>query len=248
MENYKIDPTIEFDVIELPSKGIFYDNNKKTLKVSYLTAYDENILSSPNLIKDNKVIDELIRRKVLDKDINVSDLVEEDKQAILIFLRNTAFGTDYTFKLKDEKTDKDFSVVVDLSTLKIKDFDLVADENGEFPYFMEKSKTKITFKFLDKKQEEEIEKLKNESKEGTPPFKTRELEFMIKSVNGNRDLMAIHFFVEKLPIKDAMDFREYIRKNRPGIDLTKTVTTPSGENIQLKIGFGVEFFRPFYGI
>jgi hypothetical protein len=30
--------------------------------------------------------------------------------------------------------------------------------------------------------------------------------------------------------------------------LTQTVTTPSGDTIQVEIGFGVEFFRPFYGI
>jgi hypothetical protein len=35
-------------VVELPSKGIHYQNKKKSLRVAYLTAADENILSSPN--------------------------------------------------------------------------------------------------------------------------------------------------------------------------------------------------------
>ena len=44
MEEYKIDPTISYDVVELPSRGIHYENKKKSLRVSYLTASDENIL------------------------------------------------------------------------------------------------------------------------------------------------------------------------------------------------------------
>ncbi len=72
---------------------------------------------------------------------------------------------------------------------------------------------------------------------------------MIISLNGNRDMMQIHNFVENImPIVDSQDFREYVRKNRPGVDLTQKVTTPSGEEIQVEIGFGVEFFRPFYRI
>ena len=66
---------------------IYYKNKKKSVKVAYLTAADENILSSQNLISSGKVIDELLRRKVLDKDLSVDEIVEEDRQAILIFLR-----------------------------------------------------------------------------------------------------------------------------------------------------------------
>ena len=44
-------PQIPYDIVELPSNGIYYPNKKKTLKVSYLTAADENILTSPNINK-----------------------------------------------------------------------------------------------------------------------------------------------------------------------------------------------------
>ena len=148
MEQYVVDPTIAYDVVELPSRGIFYPNKKKSVKVSYLTASDENILSSPNLLQTNTVIDELLKRKVLDKDVNVDELVDEDRQAILIFLRNTAFGTEYSVTLTDPKTNEEFKVDIDLSVLKVKDFNLIPDANGEFKYFMEKSKVDVTFKFL----------------------------------------------------------------------------------------------------
>ena len=61
---YVIDPNISYDVVELPSRGIMYPNRTKSVKVAYLTAADENILSSPNLIASGEVINELLKRKV----------------------------------------------------------------------------------------------------------------------------------------------------------------------------------------
>jgi hypothetical protein len=249
MENLRIDPTVAYDVVELPSNGIYYKNKKKTLRVAYLTASDENILSSPTLINNGTVVEELIRRKVLDRDITIEEIVEEDRQAILIFLRNTAFGSDYKVTVNDPKTDKTFDTMIDLSSIPIKDFKLVEDTNGEYEYFMEKSKKKVTFSFTNMSQEKEIDEIKKSwNGIGVAPIVTKRLEFMIKSVEGNRDPMNIRNFIENLPIKDSKDFRKYVNENKPGLDLTRTIKTPSGEDIQIELGFGVEFFRPFFGL
>lgn len=247
MENLRIDPTVAYDVVELPSNGIYYKNKKKTLRVAYLTASDENILSSPTLINNGTVVEELIKRKVLDRDITIEEIVEEDRQAILIFLRNTAFGSDYKVTVIDPKTDKTFDTMIDLSSIPIKDFKLVEDANGEYEYFMEKTKKKVTFSFTNMSQEKEIDEIKKSwNGIGVAPIVTKRLEFMIKSVEGNRDPMNIRNFIENLPIKDSKDFRKYVNENKPGLDLTKTIKTPSGEDIQIELGFGVEFFRPFF--
>ena len=66
--------------------------------------------------------------------------------------------------------------------------------------------------------------------------------------NSNKDMMNIRNFIEKLPIKDSQDFRKFIKENKPSLDLKREVNTPSGDKIQVEIGFGVEFFRPFYGL
>jgi hypothetical protein len=249
MEEYRIDPTIAYDVVELPSRGIYYKNNKKSLKVSFLTAADENILSSSTLLSSGTMTNELLKRKILDRDIVVDELIEEDKQAILIFLRNTAFGTEYNIITTDPKTEQQFSTTVDLSTLKVKNFTLQEDGNGEYSYFMNKSQANITFTFLSVKQLKELDELERSwNGVGPAPIITKQLEFMIKSVAGNRDIMNIHNFVENLPIKDSQEFRKYVMTNKPGLDLTQKITTPSGDTIQVEIGFGVEFFRPFYGI
>jgi hypothetical protein len=249
MENFKIDPNISYDVVTLPSQGIYYQNNKKTLRVAYLTAADENILSAPNLLQTDTVIEELLKRKILDKDIDIEELVVEDRQAILIFLRNTAFGTDFKLKITDPKTNEIFDADVDLSVLKMKDFNLKTDENGEYSYYMEMSKVNISFKFLNNKQEKDLDKIKTSATGNTiAPTITKRLEMMIQSINGNRDKLQIYEFIQNLPIKDSQNFKKFVSENKPGLDLLIDITTPSGEIVPIFVDFGVEFFRPFYGL
>ena len=101
------EPQVPYDVVELPSRGLFYANKKSSVKVTYLTAADENILTSPNVLNSGRLIDTLIRTKIVDRDINIDTLLECDKEAILVFLRNTAYGPEYDIKLIDPETKKE---------------------------------------------------------------------------------------------------------------------------------------------
>jgi len=246
MEN--INPMVAYDVVSLPSQGVHYADGKKALRVAYLTASDENILTSPNLLQSDTVIDELLKRKILEKEFNIDQLVDSDRQAILIFLRNTAFGTEYNIDLVDPKTKIEFEAKIDLSVLKVKDFNLIPDSNGEYDYFLPITKKNITFKFLNNSQEKDLKVIKNTSKEAVVPLITKRLEMMIKSIDGNRDQMAIYQFIQSLPIKDSQDFKKFVSENKPGLDLIVEVIAPSGEKVPVLVDFGVEFFRPFYGI
>jgi phage regulator Rha-like protein len=102
---------------------------------------------------------------------------------------------------------------------------------------------------LTQKHEKEIEEIKKSwNGIGAPPIKTKELEFLIKSINGNRDMMNIRNFIETLPIRDSQEFRKYVYTHKPGLELKQVATAPSGEKVEYYIGFGVDFFRPFFGI
>ena len=78
------------DVVRLPSGGIFYPSKKKSLKVGYLTANDENTLLNIDGTKSVKetIILPLLRSKIYEPDIRPEDLTDGDIEAILIFLRN----------------------------------------------------------------------------------------------------------------------------------------------------------------
>ena len=104
------------DVVILPSKGIFYKNKKKSVKVGYLTAADENILLAS---ENNDLIMNLLRSKVYEPDLRPEDLLNGDIEAILIFLRNTSFGPEYNISAVDPKTSKKFDAVIALDSLDI---------------------------------------------------------------------------------------------------------------------------------
>ena len=62
--------TVPTDDVELPSGGIFYPNKQGTVRVKYLTAEDENILTSQELIRNGKVLDVLLENSIIDKSLS----------------------------------------------------------------------------------------------------------------------------------------------------------------------------------
>ena len=146
----------QYDVIQLPSNGQCYRNKVDRVPVAYLTAYDENIITSPNLYKDGLVIDYLLKNKIVNSEINVEDLVSGDADAIILFLRATSYGAEFPIVVTDPSSGEQIETVVDLTTLKPKDFKLVGDENGWFEFTTPVRKDEIKFRYLTRKQERQL--------------------------------------------------------------------------------------------
>ena len=137
-----------YDVIPLPSGGECYPNKMGKVKVAYLTAYDENILVSPNLYRDNKVLDEIMRHKLINCPIAVENLLQGDRDAIILWLRATGYGNEFPITATDNDSGKQFDAVVDLSKIKFKPFNLKGNENGFFDFETPVGHDKIKFRFL----------------------------------------------------------------------------------------------------
>lgn len=129
---------VQYDVIPLPSKGKCYPIDSPLrcgrIPVAYLTAADENIIASPNVYRDGKLFDILLERKVLDKRIKVQDLVVGDRDAIILWLRATAYTDDFPIVATNPNTGKRYNITVKLSEFDYKDFDLDSDDDGLFEY------------------------------------------------------------------------------------------------------------------
>ena len=151
-----IDPTLKYDIIQLPSNGQCYRNKIDRVPVAFLTAYDENIITSPNLYKDGLVIDYLLKSKVVNSEINVEDLVSGDADAIILYLRATSYGPEFPIVVNDPDTGEQIDTTIDLTKLKPRDFKLVGDENGHFEYTTPILKDKIKFRYLTRKQERQL--------------------------------------------------------------------------------------------
>lgn len=246
-QDYRME--VAYDVIPLPTNGVFYENGMDSIKVSYLNATDENILTSQNLIQQGLVIDELLRAKIVDKSIKVEELHESDKEAILLFLRNTAYGSMISLVVTDPDTNEQIEVEYDLQNIKYKEFKLTPDSDGLFDYTLPVSGKSIKFRFLSPADELELQKIEEQYKDlKVKPTVTKRLEKMIVEVEGNKDPMAISQFIMMLPIKDSQSLRRYINENTPGLDKEVELTLPSGKKIQTFFNLNTEFFRPFYGL
>lgn len=154
-----VDPSLQYDVIQLPSNGQCYKSKIDRVPVAYLTAYDENIITSPNLYKDGLVIDFLLKNKIVNKDINVDDLVSGDADAIILFLRATSYGPDFPIVVQDPETGEQIETSVDLTTLKPKEFRLKGDENGHFEFVTPLRKDTIKFRYLTRGQERKLKQV-----------------------------------------------------------------------------------------
>ena len=239
------DFNLPHDVVTLPSKGLFYKNKKKSLKIGYLTAQDENILI--NAARTKGIVNELVRNKIYEPDMRVEDLLEGDLEAILIFLRNTSFGPEYTFKLKDPKTNKDFEQVLRLDELDIVEPKHTPNEDGTFTIRLPKSGNSVKCKLLTVGDLDDIENIMSQYPPNvTPPRITTRLEKQILSVDDNTDREFISKFVLNLPIMDSKHIRNTLNECEPKINLERVVNAPSGEQVNVRVTFGVEFFRPFF--
>ena len=154
-----MDTTAQYDVIQLPSNGQCYRSKVDRLPVAYLTAYDENIITSPNLYKDGLVLDYILKSKVVNSEINVEDLVSGDADAIILFLRATSYGPDFPIVVNDPDSGEQIETTIDLTTLKPKDFKLIGDENGHFEYVTPIKKDRIKFRYLTRKQERQLKQV-----------------------------------------------------------------------------------------
>lgn len=238
---------VPFDVIPLPSGGVLYPGKTGEVKVEFLSAEDENILTSPNLIKSGKVLDVLLEKKLKGSQISYQDMLIGDRNSVMIWLRATGYGEMYPVKLTDPGTGEEFETEIDLSTLGTKPLGAEPDENGEFTFELPKSKKKIKFKLLTVSDESSIiqrsEKRSKLTKSPISESLTYRLQTQIKEIDGNRDPNFITRFIQVMPAFDSLKFREYSDKIEPGIELEVDVEGPSG-NFRSYFPIGLNFFWP----
>ena len=151
------------EVVELPSKGYFYPKGTPLasgkVEMRYMTAREEDILTSPNLLKQGIAVDKLLETLIVDKKINLDDMLIGDKNALIVAARILGYGKDYGFLTFDDDGEE-VTAAVDLTSLKDKeiDFDKLPSNTNEFPFTLPNSKREITLKFLTHKDEKELEK------------------------------------------------------------------------------------------
>ena len=222
--------TVPVETVPLPSKGVIYSPDsilfgKETLQIKAMTAQEEDILLSQALIKEGTVIIHLIKSCLVDKSVNVNDLIAGDRNALMISIRITGYGTQYPVALNCENCGKKNDLDINLADLGIKRLSIEPIENGknEFSFLLPVTKKNVIFKFLDANDERnrqaKIDFIEKHSGGMRSNNITSFLEASIISIDGIKDKNKISHFVKNMPALDSKKLRDYINDNSPGIDL-----------------------------
>lgn len=252
MANYDF-PT---EVITLPSKGLVYPEtnplSKGQIEIKYMTAREEDILASQNLIKKGVVLDKLFESVVVEKDVNIGDITIGDKNAILLATRILGYGSEYNVEVTDPFTGENQKVRIDLSKVQTKDVDdSKLNRNNRYDFELPLLKKKIKFKLLTHKDEidinAEIAALNRLTKgEAASQDISTRFRYMIQEIDGNTDRGFINNFVKNnLLARDSKALREYVKTISPDMNFSyEFISDITGETEALDIPFGVGFFYP----
>ena len=243
------------EVLSLPSQGLLYPEDSPLrsgkVDVKYMTAKEEDILTSSNLIQQGVVVDRLLESVIANSEIKLNDMLVGDKNALMIGTRILGYGKEYWTNITDPDTKEKVEHCVDLTTLKHKEVDSKLMENGnKFEFELPNSKRVIEFKLLTHKDEKDFnEEMKSYEKAeeltGISMNLTTRLKYQIVSIDGDTNKKTINNFIDnEFLALDSRAFRAHYDKVNPDIELKFDYTSQTGNVHKVDVPLGTEFFWP----
>jgi len=240
------------ETVDLPSGGKLYPKESPLssgkIELKYMTAKEEDILTSQNLIKKGVVVEKLLDSLIVTPGIKCENLYIGDKNAVMVAARILAYGGDYTVEIINPNTGEKIQQTFDLTSCQFKELpDDVDYSKNEFELELPISKVSLTFKLLTGHDEIKINnQLSNLKKIGQSAEVTTRLKHVITSVNGETSNSIINNFVDNMLSKESLILRNEVTRINPDIDLKQEVEM-EGESTEMAIPMTVEFFWPKSG-
>ena len=246
---------VPVELVPLPSGGIVYPqgsplSGQEAIEVRAMTAREEDILTSKALIKKGTVITHLIKSCLIDKDIDVKNMLSGDRNALMVGLRVTGYGAGYTCEIDCPLCDHRSKQTFDLAELPVKKLNIKPVSTGEnlFSFELPYTKKTVEFRFLTGKDEEEImitsERKKKSGFTGSNIVTTR-LLYSIVSVDGITDKSKVSGFIRNMPARDSLALRKHMDEHEPGVDMKSWMDCPSCyEQSEVRLPLGATFFWP----
>jgi rRNA maturation protein Nop10 len=244
--------------VDLPSQGYFYPANHPLsngkIEIYQVTARHEDILSNTNLLKKGTVLDEFLKALIATPNVGIEDLLIGDKNALFIAARKSAYGENYTTKIKCPECGVESNVEIDLGVLKAKPLntDMLTKGENRLSFKLPNSGKVVTVSLLTHKDETDIDaelkalaKFSGANNTNAPEITTR-LKYTIKSIDGESDRGKIKNFVDtQLTAKDSLALRKFVRENTPDMNMNFDFTCPAcGHQVKMTVPLGANFFWP----
>jgi len=246
------------EFVELPSVGVGYPEGhplcgQETIEIRFMTAKDEDILSSRTLLKKGLAVERFLDNIIVNKNLKASEMLVGDRNAILISARISGYGADYETQVGcpscGEKVHFTFDLnkrTIDESRLNEK-IDLTKSEDGYFATEMPLSKFKVKFKLLMGKDETYLSQLtlkKSKAKDADAMF-SDQYKRMIVSVEGHTDQGVINHYVNNMPTLDSRHLRACYKEATPSVQITENyVCSSCNHEEDMEVPFTADFFWP----
>jgi len=246
---------IPVENIPLPSKGLIYPegnalHQKKSLDIRSMTTRDMDILNSPALAKKGTTITELLKACLVDKTINVKDMITGDRDAIMVALRTISFGSEYLVEISCPKCGENQELDFDLREVPFRFLKVKPINPGENKFSLKLPRTKkdIVVKFLTGKEEEEILAIlqrKKKNKMLNQGSTTTRMMFSIVEIDGKDDRSFISKFISYMPARDVLHIQKFLNNETPMAELKGELDcVECGENSEVDVPIGASFFWP----
>ena len=258
-EAHSFNWSVPTEFVELPSEGLFYPpghllHNQKAIEIRYMTAKEEDILTSLSLLKAGLALDRMLQNILIDKNLNINSLLIGDKNALLVAARRTGYGPEYETSVTCPKCTNSVEHSFDISSPPINDFKANADDlgvthsdHGTVSITLPMSGMQVECRLLTGEDEAKVmkeaerkAKRKIESSTTTDAFRA----FMV-SVNGDSNPFTLESFIQSMPARDARHLRTIYNQILPNINLTQLFEcSECGHEGDMEVPLGVDFFWP----
>ena len=250
---------LTFDIpaisVPIPSQGLVYPpnsslHNKQEVEIKAMTAAQENILTNGQLAKKGTLMSHLLNSCLVDKTIDVREMLVGDRSTLMIALRVSGYGMNYPTKVEcpncGNTEEKTFDLRLPLKNLELEP---VEPNSNLFETVLPMSKYTVRFKFLSGRDEEEmtISSMRKKKIQGDAGSEivTTGLLSMIESINGISDKVQLARAIPKMPALDSQHLLKFIRDNEPGIDMTKEILCSECDyEGEVEMPLGASFFWP----
>tara|TARA_Y100000310_G_scaffold341822_1_gene442299 strand:+ start:867 stop:1733 length:867 start_codon:yes stop_codon:yes gene_type:complete len=248
------------EFVELPSKGRFYVSghplhDQEVVEIRYMTAKEEDILTSSTLLRRGLALERLLSNILLDSAIDPLSLLSGDRNAILVAARQSGYGALYETKVSCPSCGQNAKHGFDLEEKTMRlgclDEDLMNENNARLEdtvlyVTLPKTGANLGLKLLTGKDETHLsDTTKKRKAQGQETVVTDQLSTIIVSLNGERDSINIRRFVDSMPISDSKYLRKLYKKLTPNIDLAQSYGCINcGYLGEMEVPFNTDFFWP----
>ncbi len=250
---------IPTEFVELPSGGRFYPeghplHGQDNIEIKQMTAKEEDMLTSRTLLKKGVALDRVLDSVIMNKAINVDNLLVGDKNAIIISTRVSGYGSDYTTNITCPNCTANQEYTFDLNDANVyggsdsdEDISLTFNEDGTFTTKLPRTNLNVSFRLLTGADEKSIlAQMENARKRKRPEQNiTLQLRSMITDVESNDTSEAINYLIDNIPSIDARHLRLAYKIASPNIDLTQHFNcSECGHEQEMEVPLTADFFWP----